>query len=134
MNFYTASSFRNIKDVCFINDQLIRQGHQLTYDWTRAERVETAAELNRIGQLELDAVQASDCLILVLPAGKGSHVELGIALAKQLPVFLCMTDATGWTGAEASTFYHVGDVTPCVGTGDDWVRTILDAMKERAVR
>ncbi|MET4654998.1 hypothetical protein ABIC15_001719 [Exiguobacterium sp. PvP048] len=32
MNFYTASSFRNIKDVRFINDRLIQQGHQLTYD------------------------------------------------------------------------------------------------------
>jgi len=134
MNFYTASSFRNIKDVRFINDRLIRQGHQLTYDWTRAERVETAAELNRIGQLELGAVQTSDYLILVLPAGKGSHVEFGVALAEQIPVFLCMTDATGWTGPEASTFYHVGDVTLCVGAVDDWVRAILDAMTERAVR
>lgn len=132
MNFYIASSFRNITDVRFISDRLIQQGHQLTYDWTRSERVETATELNRIGQLELDAVQASDYLILILPAGKGSHVELGIALAKQLPIFLCMTDATGWTGPEASTFYHVGDVTPCVGVVDDWVRTIIDAMTERA--
>jgi len=134
MNFYTASSFRNIKDVRFINDQLIRQGHQLTYDWTRAERVETVAELNRIGQLELDAVRASDCLILVLPAGKGSHVELGIALTVRIPVFLCMLDSTSWTGSEASTFYHIGDVRPCFGQVNDWVRTILDAMKERAVR
>lgn len=134
MNFYMASSFRNIEDVRFINDQLIKRGHHLTYDWTQSERVETVAELNRIGQLELDAVQASDYLILVLPAGKGSHVELGIALTVQIPVFLCMLDSTSWTGSEASTFYHVCDVRPCFGQVNDWVRTILDAMAERTVQ
>ncbi|WP_404274223.1 group-specific protein [Exiguobacterium undae] len=134
MNFYTASSFRNIKDVQFINDRLIKQGHHLTYDWTQSERVNMPAALQRIGQLELDAVQASDCLILVLPAGKGSHVELGIALANQIPVFLCMLDSTSWTGSEANTFYHIGDVRPCFGQVNDWVRTILDTMAERTVR
>ena len=134
MNFYTASSFRNIKDVRFINDQLIKRGHCLTYDWTQSERVDTPADLQRIGQLELDAVRASDCLILVLPAGKGSHVELGIALTVQIPVFLCMLDPTSWTGSKASTFYHIGDIRPCFGQTEDWVRIILDAMAERTVR
>ncbi|MDI3235779.1 group-specific protein [Exiguobacterium antarcticum] len=129
MNFYTASSFRNIEIVQFINDQLIKQGHHLTYDWTQSERVDTPSALQRIGQLELDAVRASDCLILVLPAGKGSHVELGIAIATQIPVFLCMLDPTSWAGLEASTFYHIGDITPCIGAPEDWVQTILNSKK-----
>ena len=130
----TASSFRNIETVRSINHQLTRQGHHLTYDWTRSDRVDTPAALQRIGQLELDAVKASDCLILVLPAGKGSHVELGIALSNQISVFLCMLDSTSWIGPEASTFYHIGDVRPCFGQTEDWVRVILDAMAERTVR
>ncbi|QNR21163.1 group-specific protein [Exiguobacterium sp. Helios] len=134
MNFYTASSFRNIEDVRFINDQLIKQGHHLTYDWTQSERVDTPAALQRIGQLELDAVRAIDCMILVLPAGKGSHVELGIALASQIPIFLCMTDETCWTGPEASTFYHIDGIMKCIGPPQDWVQTILDAMNEQTVR
>ncbi|MCT4779598.1 MULTISPECIES: hypothetical protein [Exiguobacterium] len=84
--------------------------------------------------MELDAVRSSDCLIVVLPAGKGSHVELGIALANQIPVFLCMLDPTSWTGSKASTFYHIGDVRPCFGQAEDWVRTILDAMNEQTIR
>ncbi|WP_026831388.1 hypothetical protein [Exiguobacterium antarcticum] len=134
MNFYTPSSFRNIKDVQFINDQLIKRGHCLTYDWTQSERVDTPAVLQRIGQLELNAVQSSDCLILVLPAGKGSHVELGIALANQIPIFLCMTDETCWIGPEASTFYHIDGIMKCIGPPKGWVQTILDAMNEQTVR
>ncbi|WP_214720876.1 hypothetical protein [Exiguobacterium sp. s192] len=61
MNFHTASSFRNIKDIQFINNRLIKQGHHLTYDWTQSERVDIPAALQRIGQLELDAVEARDC-------------------------------------------------------------------------
>ncbi|OIN66590.1 hypothetical protein BLD48_09735 [Exiguobacterium sp. KRL4] len=134
MNFYTASSFRNIEDVRFINDQLIKRGHHLTYDWTQSERVDTPAALQWIGQLELDAVRASEYLILVLPAGKGSHVELGIALANQIPIFLCMTDETCWTGPEASTFYHIDGIMKCIGPSKGWVQTILDAMNEQTVR
>jgi hypothetical protein len=36
-----------------------------------------------------------------------------------------MPDATYFTGPLASTFYHIGQTTPCFGTKEDWLAQIL---------
>jgi hypothetical protein len=51
----------------------------LTYDWTQNSRAEDIPALREIGEKEKAAVMESDFVIILLPAGKGSHIELGIA-------------------------------------------------------
>jgi len=71
--FYAASSFKNIEAVRYISKQLIDRGYIQTYDWTRNERASTFKDLKEIGQKEKAAVMEADVVIVLLPAGKGSH-------------------------------------------------------------
>lgn len=125
MNLYIASRFDHTLTVRWLRDELRLRGHDVTYDWTMNDRAEDPEALRKIGLVEFEAVQQADAFVLVLPAGKSSHVELGIALATNRPIYLCMPDATYFTGPLASTFYHIGQTTPCFGTKEDWLAQIL---------
>lgn len=80
MKFYIASSFKNIDSVRYVSKKLKEKGYIHTYDWTLNENVTTLEELKVIGQKEKNAVIESDFVVVLLPAGKGSHIELGIAI------------------------------------------------------
>lgn len=78
--FYVASSFKNIDTVRYVSNELINKGYIQTYDWTKNERASTIEDLKEIGRQERKAVMEADFIIVLLPAGKGSHIEFGIAL------------------------------------------------------
>lgn len=117
MKFYTASSFKNIESVRNINQELQRIGCIHTYDWTQNDRASSREELERIGREEKRAVMESDFIIVLLPAGKGSHIELGIALGLGKKVFLYSPENAEL--AAPSTFYHLPEVEQCFGSLDD---------------
>ncbi|TYS16167.1 group-specific protein [Rossellomorea vietnamensis] len=117
MKFYTASSFKNIESVRNINQELQRIGYIHTYDWTQNDRASSREELERIGREEKRAVMESDFIIVLLPAGKGSHIELGIALGLGKKVFLYSLENADL--ASTSTFYHLPEVEQCFGSLDD---------------
>ncbi|MDJ0319958.1 hypothetical protein [Pseudarthrobacter sp. PS3-L1] len=84
--FYVASSFRNIATVRYVAQALESKGYVNTYDWTQNASVGgagaiTLSDLRSIGQHEKDAVKDADVVVILLPGGKGTHVELGIAIA-----------------------------------------------------
>ena len=124
MNFYIGSGFYNIKNVRWLRDLLTREGHTHTYDWTLNVRVESAEALREIGEKERDAITVSDFVVILLPAGKGSHVELGIAIGSGVPIFLHDT-TDGMTNVETtSTFYHLSSVNQVTGPLEDIPRAI----------
>ena len=82
MKFYIASSLKNIDQVRYVSKRLKNKGFIHTYDWTVNENVTTLEELKAIGQKEKNAVIEADFVVVLLPAGKGSHIELGIAIGK----------------------------------------------------
>lgn len=86
--FYIASSFKNINEVRYVSKMLKDKGFIQTYDWTLNERAASYEALEKIGQEELAAVIDCDLIIVILPAGKGSHIELGIALGIGKKIFL----------------------------------------------
>lgn len=59
-----------------------------TYDWTQNERADSVDKLKTIGEAERIGVVDADFLIVLLPGEKGTHVELGMALAKHKRVYL----------------------------------------------
>ncbi|MGD6803150.1 hypothetical protein ACQCVK_01475 [Rossellomorea vietnamensis] len=61
----------------------------------------------------------SDFIIVLLPAGKGSHIELGIALGLGKKVFLYSPENAMNDLAATSTFYHLPEVEQCFGSLDD---------------
>ncbi|MBD8069710.1 nucleoside 2-deoxyribosyltransferase [Bacillus sp. PS06] len=130
MKFYVASSFKNIENVRYVSDQLKKNGYKHTYDWTQHERASTMEELKSIGQAEKNAVLAADVIIVLLPAGKGSHIELGIALGQGKKIFLYSPNEELNNFATTSTFYHLSEVKKCFGTLDELVHEVIKQTKD----
>ncbi|UZJ78644.1 group-specific protein [Fictibacillus sp. KU28468] len=120
MKFYIASSFNNIPSVTYVSEKLKIKGFIQTYDWTK-ERASTIEDLKDIGQKEREAVIEADFLVVMLPAGKGSHIELGIALGTGKKVYLYSPNEAIYDFEATSTFYHLPEVEHVMGTLDDLV-------------
>lgn len=124
LNFYIASSFQNKPHVQAIATELKNYGYEHTYDWTKNEKAVSLDDLASIGEAELQAVKRADFLIVLLPGGKGTHVELGIALGHNIPVYLYNEE--GFLNSKASTFYYTSGVTRVEGSLKKLVQTILE--------
>lgn len=124
MNFYIGSRFANIEQVRALRDHLINDGHTHTYDWTTNDRATSLEDLRAIGTNEFEAIKASDFVVILLPAGNSSHVELGIALGADVPVFIHDTTNRFDDFETTSTFYHLPHVTQLTGPLKDVPRAI----------
>ncbi|WP_404406978.1 nucleoside 2-deoxyribosyltransferase [Jeotgalibacillus malaysiensis] len=126
MKFYIASSFTNKEKVQYVSQHLIKHGYTLTYDWTVNERASTFEEQQSIGQKEKEEVIEADLLIALLPGGKGTHIEMGIALGQGKQVFLYSPDKEVDNPETTSTFYHLPGVRKCFGTLDELIDMIIE--------
>ncbi|WP_417900202.1 nucleoside 2-deoxyribosyltransferase [Bacillus haimaensis] len=125
MKFYVASSFNNIDQVRYISEKLKSLDHIHTYDWTQNERAATLEDLKQIGQLEKDAVAEADFVVVILPGGKGSHIELGIAIGLNKKIILYSPDQSIYNFTTTSTFYHLPEVEKFIGTLDELVDNLV---------
>lgn len=125
MKFYIASSFSNVDSVRYVIDRLVHKGYIHTYDWTANERASSFDQLTEIGEREKAAVLKADFVINLLPAGKGSHIEMGIALGQGKRVFLYSPNDDVNNVEITSTFYHLPEVVQFVGTLDEFVEFCL---------
>lgn len=123
MKFYIASGFENKEIVRKVRDRLVAAGHEHTYDWTKNERAVTEADLIRIGTAERDAVMDSDVVLVLLPGGKGTHTELGIALGLHKKVHLYAAEKLYLP--TASTFYFVENVEHFYGELDSFIDHVI---------
>jgi nucleoside 2-deoxyribosyltransferase len=66
------------------------QGWEITYKWwTHHERdFDHRADRMRIATAEWEAIVTSRAVLVILPGGRGTHVELGMALAQGRPVVM----------------------------------------------
>jgi hypothetical protein len=124
--FYVASSSKNIETVRYVSQQLVKRGFIHTYDWTKNERASTFDDLKAIGTEEKNAVIESDFLIVLIPAGKGSHTELGIALGQGKKIYLYSPDDQLNNFETTSTFYHLPEVEKCIGTIEELIERVVE--------
>ncbi|HEU5139405.1 MAG TPA: nucleoside 2-deoxyribosyltransferase [Bacillales bacterium] len=124
MKFYIASSFKNIDSVMYVSERLKKEGFVHAYDWTQNNKATSIEELKEIGQNEKRAVMEADFVIVLFPAGKSSHVELGIALGQGKNVFLYSPDEKINDLETTSTFYHLPGVNKCYGTIEEFIEKI----------
>ncbi|WP_449539733.1 nucleoside 2-deoxyribosyltransferase [Ferdinandcohnia sp. Marseille-Q9671] len=124
MKFYIASSLNNKVNVRYVSKRLKEKGFIHTYDWTQNENVTTLEELREIGQKETNAVLEADFVVVLFPAGKGSHTELGIAIGNRKKVYLYSTNNEIDNLETTSTFYHLPEIQKCFGTLDELVDLI----------
>lgn len=106
--------------------RLIDEGFQQTYDWTRNVEVDSYDELKQIGEEERKAVMEADFLVLLMPAGVGSHVELGIALGLGKRVYLYSQDHDLYDLDKTSTFYFAKRVHKFVGFIDNFINDVKE--------
>ena len=66
----------------------------------------------------------ADFIIVLLPAGKGSHIELGIALGQEKKIYLYSPNNEVNNIEITSTFYHLSNVEKCIGT----IEELLDKV------
>ena len=124
MKFYIASGLLNKQAVNYVSEKLIGTGCIHTYDWTKNDRATTLEELKAIGEAEKNAILESEVVVILLPGGKGSHIEFGIALGRGKKIFLYSADEKVNDFDTTSTFYHLREVEQVIGTLDELVERV----------
>lgn len=107
-------------------------GFEHTYDWTKNDRLKSLKDLRTVGEKEKNAVKQSDFFIMMLPAGKGSHIEYGIALGLGKRIYLYSPDQDIYDFEKTSTFYHLEKVTAFIGTMETFLDEVIILEKKHA--
>lgn len=86
MNVYIATSLANHANHNLLRDELAKYQIKLSYDWTLPRDPEIPR--SEIAWLELQGVKYADLVVVLLPGGRGTHVEFGAALACEKPIIV----------------------------------------------
>ena len=119
MRFYIASKLENYEQVKSLARLLRLSGWEHTYDWTvRGSIKETNIEtLKSVGQKEYDGVKNADIVIVLTPQGRGTHVELGMAIALNKVVYIYHEDDKYFQCDDnSSAFYWLPNVKHFIGS------------------
>jgi hypothetical protein len=112
VRYYIATSLANVAHQQAMRDHV--HWLDLTYDWSEHGQLGKEAQDRwaSIAEDEIDGVVNADYLILLLPGGRGAHIELGAALATGKPTFIIgsQTDFDKGTYGYPCLFYN----HPCV--------------------
>jgi len=112
--FYIATSLSRIKEHHLVRDMLHSEGYKITYDWTShgSARTISTERLAEVAELEIEGVLEADFVIVLLPGGKGTHTEFGMALASGKPIIIHSEDPAPFQlGEQTVAFYHVPNIT-----------------------
>jgi len=106
--FYVASGLENIEEARRLVALLTAAGWHSAYDWTAHGPVWThgAARVREVAAAELAGVASADVVIVRLPGGRGTHVEMGAALALEKPVIIYAEVEKFEVNAQCCAFYH----------------------------
>lgn len=113
MKFYIATSLSRSAAHNLARDSLTNLGHKISYDWTLHGSVKSTSKerLREVALLMLGAIAAADFVVVLLPGGGGTHLELGFALAKGKKIFLHIEDPQLFElGPQTNAFYHHPDI------------------------
>jgi Putative periplasmic protein kinase ArgK and related GTPases of G3E family len=118
MTFYIASRLKNAAQVKRLAGLLKGMGWEHTYDWTVLDSTKKIdiETLKAIGQNEYDGVKNADIVIVLTPEGRGTHVELGMAIALNKIVYICHEDNTYFQCDDNTcAFYWLANVNHFTG-------------------
>ena len=111
MRIYVASGLVKRDRVKEVITRLVSLGHIIAYDWTLHGDVrgDGEARMREVAQNEAEGVASAELALLLLPGGKGTHTELGAALATRANKRIVLWSELGAEfsgGADACVFYH----------------------------
>lgn len=125
MKFYIGSGLKNGKIVNEFSKRLQNYGWEHTYNWAENEiGNETKEDLMKYATLEQKAIEESDVVIIILPAGRGTHIELGMALALNKKVYLYSNSQEEFDIENTVAFYQLPSVQKIVGNMDEAINEI----------
>lgn len=128
MNFYISSRLSNIDQVRHVASLLKDNGWIHTCDWTSFDpsSVDSLDSLRIIGEREYDGVKAADIVIVITPQGRGTHIELGMAIALGKRVYIYHIDDSYYKCDDNTcAFYWLPQVQQLTGEIDTVVEVIL---------
>lgn len=132
VSFYIASGLENAKQVSGLAHMLKLSDYRHTYDWTQHGSVQDCGseEIAIVSELEYNGVKDADAVIVILPGGRGTHTELGIALADtNKKVILCAENEYQlFENERTCSFYYNSNVTRVIGRPDEWLYKIIEIM------
>lgn len=126
LKFYVGSGMKNCELVSYYAEVLKKNGWEHTYNWV--EKVCDDVSLDdmvKYAQLESKGIEDSDVVIILLPAGRGAHIELGMALALKKKVFLC-GDEEEFDIKNTVAFYELPSVIQLTGMRDENLKRIME--------
>lgn len=85
--FYVATTLSNADQAKIVIRRLSDFGHQVTYDWTAHGKVSGHEAMQDVALKELEGVVSADFIVVLWPGGRGTHIELGAAMATNKPIF-----------------------------------------------
>lgn len=103
---YVASSLDNRENVAEVIRILEQHDIHITYKWHEHGRIDNISILPEIAKKEFDGVKDADFLLFLMPARMGSHIEFGIALALNKPIYIITADQS----FEEKSFYHLPQI------------------------
>ena len=126
VKFYIGSGFKNCELVNYYSKILEENGWEHTYNWAKnISNDETIEDLIEYSKLEQKGIIEADVVIILLPAGRGTHIELGMALALNKKIFLCSTTKDEFSIENTVNFYQLPQCQKIIGNADDTIKQIL---------
>ena len=82
MKLFVASSYLNKSEARAVMGILKKAGHEITFDWTKPEKIQTVAQRARKAERDEQGVTEAERLVVVWPGRVGTATEIGIALGQ----------------------------------------------------
>ena len=131
MKFYIGSGLKNCELVNYVSEKLINSNHKHTYNWAKnINGDETIEDLIEYSKLEQQGIIDSDVVIILLPAGRGTHIELGMALALNKRIFLCSETKEEFSIENTVAFYELPKIAKLIGTAEENIKKIIKSKEE----
>ena len=126
MKFYIGSGMKNCEVVRYYANKLKENGWHQTYDWVKNISDDVSIDdMIEYAKLESRGIVDSDVVIILLPAGRGAHIELGMAMALNKKIFLCSTTKEDFCIENTVAFYESPNIVKLVGTADENLKEII---------
>ncbi|MGN1269019.1 MAG: GNAT family N-acetyltransferase [Candidatus Aphodocola sp.] len=126
MNFYVGSGMKNCELVNYYAKILKENNWNQTYNWVENINDDVSIEdMTKYAILEAKGIVDSDVVIILLPAGRGAHIELGMALALNKKIFLCSATKDEFNVENTVAFYGLPNIVQLVGTADENINQII---------
>jgi hypothetical protein len=96
-SFYVATGLERAEEAKALALELRALGLAPSYEWWQHGSVQDQGpdKIREVAMAEVDGVQAADLFVALLPGGRGTHTELGVAIACSLARALNYSGSSG---------------------------------------